>query len=91
MKSIVEKVCIETTLVANKEGINLKYQTMIEKTKDVIKQTASNYSSMLQSLQKHKQTEIDSINGRILEIGKRYNLELLMNEILVYSVKSIYK
>ena len=64
---------------------------MINKTIAVIKNTKDNYSSMFQSYYKGKKTEIDSINGKILEIGKQHNLKPLLNELMVYSIKNILK
>jgi 2-dehydropantoate 2-reductase len=89
LKNIVEKICKESTSVANKEGMQLSIEKMYDKTKQVIQDTAENYSSMLQSIRKGKKTEIDSINGRIAEIGRKYGMEPLMNEMLIYSIKSI--
>jgi 2-dehydropantoate 2-reductase len=90
LKNLVEKICEESTNIANKEGLNLLIKDMIKKTKLVIKDTAENHSSMLQSFQKGKKTEIDSINGKIVEIGKKHGVKTMMNEILLYSIKSIY-
>jgi 2-dehydropantoate 2-reductase len=62
---------------------------MIQKTKDVIRDTSDNYSSMLQSIKKRKKTEIDSINGKLVDIGKKYGIDTKLNEILVYLISSI--
>lgn len=91
LENIVEKICKESTLVANKEGMQLSAEEMHSKTKQVIHDTAENHSSMLQSFKKVKKTEIDSINGRILDIGKKHDMKLPMNEMLIYSIKSISK
>ena len=91
LECIIEKICEESTIVANKEGINLSSKNMYNKTKQVILDTGENYSSMLQSFQRGKRTEIDSINGKIVEMGKQHGLNPLMNEILVYSVKAMCK
>jgi len=89
LEKIVEKICKESMNIANAYGISLSYSAMIRKTKEVILDTAENFSSMLQSIQKGKKTEIDSINGKLVELGKKFGIEPLLNEILVYSVKSI--
>jgi len=89
LKSIVEEVCNESTAIANTRGINLSGKKMFDRTVDVIKKTSENYSSMLQSLKRGKKTEIDSINGKIVEIGKIHNVDTLINETLVYLVKSM--
>jgi len=91
LEKIIESICIESTAVANKTGIKLNSQDMYEKTWDVIYKTAENYSSMFQSFKKGKNTEIDSINGRIVDIGKNYDVDTSLNEILVCLVKFICK
>jgi 2-dehydropantoate 2-reductase len=62
---------------------------MLAKTKEVIKNTSDNYSSMLQSIKKRKKTEIDSINGILIEIGKKHNISTMINQTLVYFIKSL--
>ena len=89
LENIIGKICEESTLAANKEEMQLSPEKMYNKTRQVILDTAENYSSMLQSLRKEKKTEIDSINGKIAEIGKKQGMEPLMNEMMVYSIKSI--
>jgi 2-dehydropantoate 2-reductase len=62
---------------------------MIKKTEEVIRNTCENYSSMLQSFKKGGKTEIDSINGKIVDIGKRNGVETPLNRILVFSIKML--
>ena len=80
-------ICEESTGIANAEGVDLSYSEILDKTKDVIKNTSDNYSSMLQSIIKRKKTEIESINGKLIEIGKKNNVKTLINQILLYSIK----
>jgi len=87
LEKIVERICRESTNIANAYGINLSFENMIKKTKEVIRNTSDNYSSMLQSYKKGKKTEIDSINGKLTDIGKKHNIDTTMNEILTYIVK----
>ena len=88
LEKLLEKVCEESTKIANFVGTNVSYNEMIKKTKDVIKNTSENYSSMLQSIKNNKKTEIRSINGKLVEIGKKYNTNTFLNEILTYMIKS---
>ena len=90
LEKIVERVCRESTNIANAYGINLSYVNMIKKTKEVIRNTSDNYSSMLQSFKKGKKTEIDSINGKLADVGKKHDVDTTMNEILTYIVKFGY-
>jgi len=90
LEKVVEKVCRESTNIANAYGINLSYENMIKKTKEVIRNTSDNYSSMLQSFKKGKKTETDSINGKLADVGKKQDIDTTMNEILTYIVKFGY-
>lgn len=89
LENIVEQVCKESTCIANAEGLTLSKKEMIQKTKKVIRDTASNYSSMLQSIQQGKKTEIASINARLVLLGKRHGINTSLNEILTALVTSL--
>ncbi len=88
LERIVEKICEESTRIANSAGIYISYDDTIKKTKEVIRVTSENYSSMLQSIKKDGRTEIESINGKLVGLGKKNNVETLLNEALIYSIKS---
>jgi len=89
LEKFLEMICEESTCIANTYGIEVTNLSMIKKTKDVIKDTYENHSSMLQSILQNKKTEINSINGKLVEIGKKHDMTPLMNEILTYSMKSL--
>jgi len=91
LEKFVERICEESTNIANANGIRFSHEDMIEKTKEVIRKTSDNYSSMFQSIEKERETEIDSINGMLVDIGKKYNVGVSLNEALIYSVKSMIK
>ena len=89
LEKIVENICRESTNIAKINGINISYNQTIQKTKEVIKNTSENYSSMLQSFKKGRKTEIDSINGKLANIGRTYAKDTSMNEMMIYLVKKI--
>jgi len=86
LEKLVEKICKESTNIARTDGIGISYKNALEKTKEVIRITSENQSSMFQSIRKGGRTEIESINGKLVEIGKKYHIETLLNETLIYSV-----
>jgi 2-dehydropantoate 2-reductase len=45
--------------------------------------------SMLQDLRANKSTEIDFLNGRVVEFGKKHNVEMPINELLIETVKKL--
>jgi len=89
LEKLLEMICKESVNIANADGIDFSYFDLLTKTREVVKNTSDNYSSMLQSILNRKKTEIDSINGKLIEIGKKYKISTLINEILVNSVKSL--
>jgi 2-dehydropantoate 2-reductase len=91
LENIVNYICEESTRVAQSEGMHLTPAEMIQRTKEVIMETAKNYSSMLQSVQQGKKTEIDSINGLLVSLGKNHGIPTPLNEILNILVHSLSK
>ncbi len=89
LENIVKKVCEESTKIANSEGIYLSIEDMYQKTREVIDDTSENYSSMFQSYKKGKKTEIESINGILIKIGKINDVDITINNILLYIVNSM--
>ncbi|UCH72001.1 MAG: 2-dehydropantoate 2-reductase [Thermoplasmatales archaeon] len=87
IEKLVEKICEESTIIANNNGVNISAYNAIKKTKEVITETTENHSSMLQSVLQGKKTEIDSINGVLVKIGKKHNIKTVMNEFLIDSIK----
>lgn len=90
LEKTVESVCTESSLITSSYGIRVSPVEMIEKTKEVIQDTAQNYSSMLQSIQQGKKTEIDSINGVLLRIGAKQKIDTSFNRILIELIISLY-
>jgi 2-dehydropantoate 2-reductase len=84
----LKKFCYESTNVAKTSGFNLDYDDMLNLTIEVISDTRDNFSSMLQSLQNGKKTEIDSINGFIVEKGRIFGVETPLNEIICQIVRN---
>ncbi len=91
VEHIVAYVCEESSSVAQREGIQVTSAEMLHRTKEVIRETARNYSSMVQSIQRGKKTEIESINGSLVSLGKKHGIPTPLNEILIVLVHSLSK
>ena len=83
---------------AVKEGIEVSLKLGIKLPKDPINEmlkvaskTRNNYSSMLQDIINGRKTEIDFINGVIVNFGKSLNVDVLVNEVLYLLIKGIEK
>jgi 2-dehydropantoate 2-reductase len=55
----------------------------------VAESTADNKNSMLQDILKGKPTEIDFINGKIVEFSNRLGIKSPVNEFLTFLVKAL--
>jgi len=74
--------CIE---VAKAEGV--EFDSNLAQEVDTEISGLKNYSSMHQDLMKGKKTEIDFLNGKIVEIGRKHGIAAPINETLVSLIK----
>ena len=81
---------LEAHQIALANHINVK-EDPLQTTLDVCRTTAQNSSSMLQDIRKMRRTEIDAINGAIVEEGKRLGIKTPVNLELVREIKAIEK
>lgn len=67
----------EVELVAKAEGIDFDYEAVVAKYKKVLDPNVSgnHITSMLQDVLKERPTEIDSICGSVIELGKKHGIE----------------
>ncbi|WP_277542630.1 ketopantoate reductase family protein [Haloarcula laminariae] len=56
----------ETARVAREQGVDLADERAVELTRQVVRDTAANRSSMLQDVEAGRATEIDAINGYVV-------------------------
>ena len=78
----------EAQLIASKKNITIvddPYQT----ARIVCKKTAENVSSMLQDVKNRRRTEINAINGAIVELGKTLDIDTPENNRLCEQIKQI--
>jgi 2-dehydropantoate 2-reductase len=86
---LLEMAVREGLEVGQKEGVNFIYENPMAQVKKVCQLTAQNISSMLQDVLKKKKTEIDFINGAIVEKGRAHGLPTPVNEVLTRLVRSL--
>jgi 2-dehydropantoate 2-reductase len=91
LSTLSNMVCREAIQVARACDVNLPDCDLIKKTRNVIRLTAENHSSMLQDILKRRRTEVDNINGRIAAWGASRKLETPLNCSLHALVKGIEK
>jgi len=86
LKKLIVDECLK---VAEKDDVRFDID-FVKIINDVIKDSR-NLSSMHQDVLKGKKTEIDYLNGAVVELGKKYGIKCPVNEALVVIVKGMGK
>jgi len=65
--SLAADAARETARVAREQGVDLPDERAVERTWQVVRDTAANRSSTLQDVEAGRQTEVDAINGYVVD------------------------
>ncbi len=84
-----EKAVEEAVESAKAAGINIDYTAMLDEVRDVCAKTSANVCSMLQDIRNKRRTEIDSINGVIMESAAKSGILTPVTETLYLLVKGL--
>ncbi|BFT31001.1 2-dehydropantoate 2-reductase [Alteromonas sp. D210916BOD_24] len=84
-----EAICHEFTLVANVSGQNFCSAHIQQEVLKVAKATGENYSSMHQDVVHGRTTEIEAINGYIVQMAKKKGIHVPVNTLLVERIKAL--
>lgn len=85
LKNVRHGIVNECLKVAEAEGVSL-HGDMAERMDDRVS-SYTNFSSMYQDIVKGKKTEIDFLNGKIVDLGKKHHIPTPLNETLVSFIK----
>jgi 2-dehydropantoate 2-reductase len=85
----VAALCDEVGLICRAAGHTDLAALLPQTVASVISQTAGNRSSMLQDAEHSRQTEIDYINGFLLQVAHQLGIDAPLNRALVQSVKNL--
>ena len=87
LKKVRHGIIDECAKVGTAEG--MVFESGLKETIDrkIVKYT--NFSSLCQDLMRGKRTEIDFLNGKILELGRKHHIPTPINETLVSLIKSL--
>lgn len=89
LRKTVEEIIEECVSVAGKEGYPADKENVLKLVLSIVSLNSENISSMLQDVLKGKTTEIDSINGYVVDQAKKHGLHVPVNEALYAMVKSM--
>lgn len=84
-----EKMICEAVDVAEADGTHFSYMEVLNMVHHVCEDAGAGYSSMYQDVKKHIITEIDAINGAIVEQAKLYNVPAPYNALIVDLIHAI--
>lgn len=90
-RELMRMVVEEAERVVEKAGITLPYADAYGKVVATAQATAENKSSMLQDISNHRLTEIDVINGAVVQEGKRLGIATPVNQVLTLMVHALEK
>lgn len=89
-KESMQQLVREAEQVALASGIAVE-EDPVAATITICERTAQNISSMLQDVRKHRNTEIDAINGAISALGRKHNIATPHNDAIISQIKTIEK
>jgi 2-dehydropantoate 2-reductase len=87
--ALMEGLLAEVAAVARAQGINLDHAERWQAITGLLKQAIGARASMLQDVEANRQTEIDVVNGAIVEAGRRHSLPTPLNDAMVWMVRSL--
>ncbi|PSQ15235.1 2-dehydropantoate 2-reductase [Halobacteriales archaeon QS_8_69_26] len=79
---LAREAATETARVARSEGIDLSDDEAVAAVESVAEATAANDSSMLQDVRAGRRTEVDAINGYVVDRAEAANLDVPVNRTL---------
>jgi len=89
MRALMRGILAEVVAVAAAQGIALDPAERWQAITDLLDRAVGARASMLQDVEAGRQTEIDVINGAIVEASRRHALATPLNDAMVWMVKSL--
>lgn len=89
-----EKMICEAVDVAEADGTHFSYMEVLDMVHRVCENAGKGYSSMYQDVKRCIPTEINAINGAIVEQARRYNVSVPYNSLivdLIHAIEGAYK
>jgi len=87
--TLQEIIIREAVASASANNIRMDFPEMLKTTREVCEKTSSNICSMLQDIRNGRKTEIESINGKIIEFAETKGTDLPYNRSLYLLIKSM--
>jgi 2-dehydropantoate 2-reductase len=89
LRDMAASAARETAAVAGAAGVRLRFDDAAEEVRRVCAATAGNISSMLQDLRAGRRTEVEFINGAVVNEAQRYSVPAPVNTDLLARVLTL--
>lgn len=88
-KSVMAAILKEVVAVAQAQGIALDHDERWSAITGLLEKAVGGKASMLQDVEAKRQTEIEVINGAIVDAGRRHGVPTPHNETMVWMVQAV--
>ena len=82
-------VAQESLEIARAEGIDLDKDYLRKSMLNALEKGSEHKTSMLVDIQNKRKTEVDFLNGKIIELGKKHNIKTPLNLLIFGLIKSL--
>jgi len=90
-RELMEQIVAEAEAVAECRGIDIPMDDPMEEVVTTCEESHSHYSSMLQDVRAERKTEIDDVNGAIVDIAHEEGVDVPVNELATNLVRALEK
>ncbi len=91
LKILMAGAIEEALMIAEKKKIKLSKKDYVKLSYSIAEKTSQNMNSMLQDITKGKKTEIDFINGKIVNYARELGIKVPINTTLTHLIKGLEK
>jgi 2-dehydropantoate 2-reductase len=88
-RDLMEAASMEVVYIAEKAGIDLRRDDILKCFEIINKLSASGETSMLQDIKAGRKTEVEMFSETVIELGKKYNINTPVNNILLKMIKTL--
>lgn len=90
-RGLMEQIVAEAEAVADRRGIDIPMDDPMAEVATTCEESHSHYSSMLQDVRAERKTEIDDVNGSIVDIAHEEDVDVPVNELATNLVRALEK
>jgi len=89
LRMLMEALVKEALIIAETQGLKFEEEKYVNLMFSVAEETAGNENSMLQDIIAKKPTEIDFLNGKIVELAAAYGIDVPLNNVVTHLIKGL--